>query len=82
MVGHITNKGYIIDYHCSGTSSYRFATCFNDGGIKQIDVDYITILPIEEQIIKFNEYYFKFILPPDHLKDFVKSSPLKDEAKK
>lgn len=82
MVGHICNKGYIIDYHCCGTSAYRYATIFKGDTIIQINISYIKILPIEEQIKEFNEHYFKFIPPPEHLKNFVKTSPIEDEAKK
>lgn len=81
MIGHISNYGYIVKYHIIDNYSAKVIV-FKNGKVQTVSINSINILPIEEQIKEFNEYYFKFILPPDHLKDFVKSSPIENEAKK
>ncbi len=78
MVGHISNYGYIVKYHIIDNYSAKVIV-FKNGKVQTVSINSINILPIEEQIKEFNEYYFKFLPPPDHLKEFVNAKEFKKE---
>ncbi len=62
----------------NGYTHIEHELILNDGStyhtsrkIFELNSDKIKILPIEEQINAFNTYFYKFINPPEHLKDHL-----------
>lgn len=49
------------------------------GELNYTSLQYITILPIEKQLEEFDEYYFKLIPPPEHLKKYISEKQIKKE---
>ncbi len=72
MINQISNKGVILSFVYSdelGTS----AVCLNPNG--KIDVHSFTnieILTLEIQLNVFNEHYYKYVSPSEHLERYAK----------
>lgn len=50
-----------------------------NGELNYTSLQNITILPIEKQLEEFDEYYFKLIPPPEHLKKYISEKQIKKE---
>ena len=80
FLNQITLYGVVMSIMNNKTEGRLYCYLLKKNGeLNYTSLQYITILPIEKQLEEFDEYYFKLIQPPEHLKQYISEKQIKTE---